>query len=286
MSRSARILRCAVLAGGLAAVFGCELDTTDPLPAEPMTLVGADLESRLWVVDETSGTTTFLDSVLVQYPPAFPPPPPQPIGPIASIVWLPTAGMWWIGSARAAACQNCLYQYLPEADSARLVRPKIEEVDSLADFAVHPTTGRLYTFKRGSGGYLFRVDLSDVLFHEVMRLDEGVGGKGSTFWTDGRLYVSGGQFQQVLTRVDIERATTSQVGPVTYVGFPPFSSASVRIPSMATRWDGVIFGLVLDDDVTHLATVDPTNAVVANLGETAQQLSALAYIPTRLIPEP
>jgi hypothetical protein len=284
MSRSARILRCAGLVGVLAAV-GCELDTTDPLPTEPMTLVGADLESRLWVVDETNGGTTFLDSVFIQYPPAFPPPPPRPIGAIASIVWVPTAGMWWVGSARSSICENCLYEFLPQADSARLVRRLIEEVDSLADFAVHPTTGRLYTFKRGSGGYLFRVDLSDVLFREVMQVDEGVGGKGSTFWTDGRLYVSGGQFQQVLTRVDIERAATSQVGPVTYVGFPPFASAQVRILSMATRSDGVIFGLVLDNDATYLATVDPTNAVVMNLGGTAQQMSALAYIPTRLIPE-
>ena len=72
---------------------------------------------------------------------------------------------------------------------------------------------------------------------------------------------------------------------MTYVGFPPFASAQVRILSMATRSDGAVIGLVLDNDATYLATVDPTNAVVVNLGKTAQQMSALAYIPTRLIPE-
>jgi hypothetical protein len=282
MGPVARSLRCALLAAGLAA---CELDTTDPLPQEPMTLVGADLESRLWLVDETSGATTFLDSVFVQYPPAFPVPPLQPIGPIVSMTWVPTADMWWVGSGRTADCQNCIYRYDPAADSARHVRLLIQEVDTLGDFATHPSNGRVYTFRRGTGGYLFRVEVTDGWFHEVMKFDEGEGGKGSTFWTDGHLYVSGGAFQQVLTRIEIERSKATQVGPVTYVGFPPFSSYSVRILSMATRaTDGTVFGLVLDDDATYLATVDPTNAVVTNLGETATHLSALAYVPTRVLP--
>jgi hypothetical protein len=118
----------------------------------------------------------------------------------------------------------------------------------------------------------------------VMRFDEGEGGKGSTFWTDGHLYVSGGAFQQVLTRFEIERSEATQVGPVTYVGFPPFAGFSVRILSMVTRaTDGTVLAIVLDGDVTYLATVDPTNAVVTNLGETATRLSALAYVPTRLL---
>jgi hypothetical protein len=45
-----------------------------------------------------------------------------------------------------------------------------------------------------------------------------------------------------------------------------------------------VFGLVLDGDATYLGTVEPTNAVVVNLGETTTQLSALAYVPTRLLP--
>jgi hypothetical protein len=281
MALVARTLRCVVLAAGLAA---CELDTTDPLPDEPMTLVGADLESRIWLVDEVSGATTFLDSVIVQYPPAFPSPPPRPIGPIVSMTWVPTADMWWIGSGRTAACQSCIYRFDPAADSARLVRQLIQEVDTLGDFATHPSNGRVYTFRRGTGGYLFRVEIADGWFHEVMRFDEGEGGKGSTFWTDGHLYVSGGAFQQVLTRFEIERSEATQVGPVTYVGFPPFAGFSVRILSMVTRaTDGTVLAIVLDGDVTYLATVDPTNAVVTNLGETATRLSALAYVPTRLL---
>ena len=48
--------------------------------------------------------------------------------------------------------------------------------------------------------------------------------------------------------------------------------------------DGTVFALVLDGDATYLATVDPTNAVVVHLGNTTPQLSALAYVPTRLLP--
>jgi hypothetical protein len=282
MALVARSLRCFVLAAGLGA---CQLDTTDPLPDEPMTLVGADRESRIWLVNEASGATTFLDSVFVQYPPTYPPLPLQPIGPIVSMTWVPTADMWWVASGRTASCQNCIFRYDAAADSARLVRLLVEEVDTLADFATHPTNGRIYTFRRGTGGYLFRVEVTDGWFHEVMKFDEGEGGKGSTFWTDGHLYVSGGAFQQVLTRVEIERSEATPVGPVTYVGFPPFTSYSVRILSMATRaTDGTVFGLVVDGDATFLATVDPTNAVVTNLGETPTQLSALAYVPSRLLP--
>jgi hypothetical protein len=284
LARPAHILLWAIL-GGCLLLSACELDTTEPIPDEPMTLVAGDRQGRIWIVDEASGSTTFLDSVLIQIPVTSPIPYPVSIGPIASMAWVPTADMWWIGTWRTAVCQNCIYRYDARSDTARLVRPKIEEVDTLADFAVQPSSGRLYTFKRGNSGYLFRVDIVDAWFNEVMRFDEGAGGKGSTFWTDGHLYVSGGAFQQVLTRIELDRATATRVGPVTYVGFPPFASYAVQILSMATRFDdGTVFGLVLDDDATYLATVDPTNAVVVHLGETAQQLSALAYIPTRLVP--
>jgi hypothetical protein len=285
MARPARTLLWAML--GSLVLSACELDTTEPIPDEPMTLVAGDLQGRLWQVDEASGATTFLDSVLVQVPFASFTPSPISIGPIASMEWLPTADMWWIGTWRTALCQNCIYRYDATADTARLVRRKVEEVDTLADFALQPSNGRLYTFKRGNSGYLFRVDVMNAWFNEVMRFDEGQGGKGSTFWTDGHLYVSGGAFQQVLTRIEIDRATATPVGPVTYVDFPPFAGYSVHILSMATRSaDGTVFAIVSDADATYFATVDPTNAVVVNLGETTPQLSALAYIPTRLVPQP
>ena len=286
MARPARTVLWAML-GGSFSLAACELDTTEPIPVEPMTLVAGDLQGRIWRVDEGSGATTFLDSVLIQIPIPSPAANPVSIGPIASMAWVPTADMWWMGTWRTARCQNCIYRYDAIADTARLVRRQIEEVDTLADFAVQPSNGRLYTFKRGTGGYLFRVDVMNAWFNEVMRFDEGEGGKGSTFWTDGHLYVSGGAFQQVLTRIEIERAIATPVGPVTYVGFPPFAAYSVHILSLATRSpDGTVLGLVRDADATYLATVDPTNAVVVNLGKTTPELSALAYIPTRLVPQP
>jgi len=283
MARFARRTRSVVLGASLL-LGACNLDTAAPVPDEPMTLVGADRQSRIYVVDEQSGAATRLDSVVIELPGTFPPL-LVPIGQITSMSWVPSSDMWWLGTSRSSPCPNCIYRYHAGAETAFLVRRGIEEVDSLADFAVHPSNARVYTFKGGGSGYLFRVDVTDGYFHEVMRLDEGESGKGSTFWTDGHLYVSGGSLQQVLTRVEIERATTTRVGPVTYVDFPHFSSYSVRIRSMATRGaDGTVFALVFDDEAVYLATVDPTNAVVRHVGATSTPLNALAYVPTRLLP--
>jgi hypothetical protein len=276
-------MRSVVLSATLAT-GACDLDTAGPVPDEPMTLVGADRQSRIYVVDEASGAATLLDSVLIVMPGSFPPR-IVAIGQITSMSWVPSSDMWWLGTSRGSPCPSCIYRYHSGADEAFLVRMRIEEVDTLADFAVHPSNGRVYTFMGGRAGYLFRVNVTDGFFHEVMQFDEGESGKGSTFWTDGHLYVSGGLFQQVLTRIEIERASATRVGPVTYVDFPHFSSYSVRIRSMATRAsDGTVFGLVLDDERVYLATVDPTNAVVRHVGETSPPLNALAYVPTRLLP--
>jgi hypothetical protein len=172
-----------------------------------------------------------------------------------------------------------------------VVRRKIEETDTIADFAVDPEYGRVYTFKAGDSGYLFRVNVVGGWFDEVMRsLDEGVSGKGATFWTDGNLYVTGGLYEQRLTRIHLLDAASEDVGPLTYVGFPPFASYSVTVASMATRpSDGVVFALVQDGggwagavQATYLAILDPTNGVVQHVG--TANLNALAYVPTRLIP--
>jgi hypothetical protein len=291
MARSAPYRRWAAL-GASIAVASCRLDTTEPVADEPMTLVGADREGRIHLVDEGSGATTFLDSVSIQHPNA-PFAYPAAIGSITSMVWVPGMDLWWVGTAPTTLCWNCIYSYEQGADTARLVRRWIEEVDTLGDFAVHPTTGRVYTFEGGFGGYLFRVDLGGVVYREVMQaIDEGAGGKGTTFTADGTLYVTGGRPAQVLTRIDITRGGTEQVGPLTYVGFPPFGNHRITVQSLVTRGsDGVVLALVLDPGGisqtpprSFLATLDPSNAVVVHLGATSTALNALAYIPTRLLP--
>jgi hypothetical protein len=293
MRRAAPYLQSVILGTTLGAA-ACELDTVDPLVMEPMTLVGADRQSHIYSVDEVSGNLTLLDTILIRHPDPMFWEVNVPIGVISSMAWVPTADMWWLASGRrGSACPNCLFAYEPEADRARAIRRNIGDVDSIADFAVHPTNGRLYTFPVNGSGYLFRVEPSDGVYTEVSRsLEEGSSGKGTTFWTDGHLYVAGGLYQQRLTRIDVMRAMSELVGPFTYVGFPPFREYSVTVPSMATRAsDGVVFAIVQDGggwaghiSATYLATVDPTNAVVRHVGETSPPLNALAYVPTRLLP--
>jgi hypothetical protein len=284
MARSAPYLRWAVL-GASVALAACRLDTTEPIPDEPMTLVGADLQGRIHRVEESSGATSFLDSVFIQFPFASTGARAVPIGPITSMVWVPGWEMWWVGTARTAICQNCIYAYEPAADTARLIRRKIQEVDTIGDFAVHPRTGGVYTFKGGIAGYLFRVDVWNGWYNEVMRSDEGASGKGSTFTPDGNLFVAAGMPDQALTRINVVRAEMEQVGPLTYVDFPPLTW-DVEVQSLATRADGAIYALVVDAAASRsfLATLDPSNAVVVNLGATSVPLNALAYVPSRLIP--
>jgi hypothetical protein len=282
MARMARpLLSLSLIA--IPVFAGCELDMVDPVPTEPMTLVGADRQSRIHLVDEGNGATTLFDTVYIEHPHELITA-SIPLGSVTSMEWVPTADMWWVGSGRTAACPNCLYHFVPEADSARLIRRLIQETDTIADFAVDPANGRVYTFKAGSGGYLFRVDLAWGWYDEVLRLDEGASGKGTTFWTDGNLYVAGGLHQQRLTRIELLRHEAEDVGPLTYVGFPPFAGYSVKVHAMATREsDGEVFSLVQNGAATFLATLDPTNAVVVNVGATTTPLNALAYVPTRLL---
>ncbi len=248
-----------------------------------MTLVGADREGRIHSVDETNAALTFVDTAFVQHPFSTTPF-LAAMGHVTAMAWLPAADQWWVATARTALCRNCIYAFDPAADSARVVRYLIESVDTLADFAVDPSNGRLYTFTTGGSGYLFRVDGGGDL-HEVLRTAVGSTGRGATFWTDGRLYAVGGFFEQRLTSIEIERLTEDDVGPITYVGFPPFAGQAVTIRSLSSRaTDGMVFALVRHADITYRATLDPSNAVVVNLGATAIPLTALAYVPTRLIP--
>jgi len=280
-----------VVLGSSVAGSGCDLDTTDAIPTEAMTLVGADRQSRIYVVDEADGELTVIDTVFVPYP--LDPTIAVPAGAVASMTWVPSMDMWWVATARRGSpCLSCIFAYDPSSPVARNFRSNIGDVDTIADFAEHPANGRLYTFPVTRGGSFYRVEERNASYDEFFTtVDEGSSGKGATFGNDGLLYVVGGFYEQRLTRIDVNGFSTT-VGPITYVGFPPFDNYSVTIQAMATRTsDGVVFGLVHDGGgwagnvtVTYLATVDLTSATVTNIGATPQRLSALAYIPTRLLP--
>jgi hypothetical protein len=250
-----------------------------------MTLVAGDSASVVYIVDEVTGTATPLRSAMWQFE-SFG---LLPVGTITSMSWIPSEDAWWITGGRRGFCPNCIFAFDLAADSARLVRRGVFEVDTLADFAVEPSTDRVYTLKEGEGGYLFRVDLSTGEFLEVMgTLNEGFFGKGATFSNDGLLYVAGGD---KLTRIRVSRIEETVVGPLRYVGFPTFANYSVAIAALVTRSsDGTVFALVEDGggpagtiSATYLATVDLETAVVTHVAATSARLSSLAYMPTRLV---
>jgi hypothetical protein len=229
--------------------------------------------------------------VFVQHPfdPAF----TVPVGAVASMTWVASIDTWWVATSRSGSiCSNCIYAYHPVLPFARNFRRNIGDVDTIADFAEDPESGRLYTFPVESGGSFYRVDPRNAEYRVFyLPLDEGASGKGTTFGSDGLLYVAGGLQEHHLVRIDLNGATAG-IAPLTYVGFPPFTSYSVTVQAMATRAaDGLVVALVQDGggwsgsiSATYLATVDLGTAVVTNLGATSERLNALAYVPTRLLP--
>jgi hypothetical protein len=274
------------LALGALALAGCDFGPIGPGQPEPMALVGADRASGIYLVDEVTGTETFVQTATVFDTLASP---PVPIGPIASMSWIPAANAWWLATARTGGCPSCIFGFDVHAPSLAVVRLAIVEVDSIADFAVNPLNQRVYTLEKGGSGFVFRVDPRTGAFLEVYnRMADGPYGKGATFTDEGLLYVAGGS---QLIRVRLNRLESTVVGTLTFAGFPTFANYSVTIGSLATRpSDGTVFALVEDGGgmagtvtTTYLATLDLETAVVTNLGANANVLSALAFVPTRLV---
>ncbi len=280
---SERVPRTLWVALASIAALGCEFDSLGPLPLEPMTLVAADRNGFLYTLDETTGVETVLRQAMTINPLSGS---PTPVGVVTSLSWTPSPGALWLGTDFGGICSRCLYAFRPGATTEALVRPLVREVDGISDFAVHPITRRIYTFDRNGGGYLFRVDPEWAVYTEVMqRLDEGSFGKGTTFSSDGRLYVAG---DQRLTRIRLNLREVIHVGSFSYTGFPPFATPEVSINSMTTRpADGVVFGILQDGgdiyhevSATYLVTIDLETAEVTNLAANANLLSALTWVPT------
>lgn len=286
--RSRRELALLLLTSAVAA---CGSEAIGPPPDEAMTLVAADVSGTVYTVDETSGAETRLrDTFFLKTYPGYP-----PIsvllrtGFVSSMAWIYQTDSWWLGTGATANCEACILTFDPAADSAKVVR-QVSEVTGLADFAVHPTSGRIYAFQSDGSGYLFKIDPRDGSVTEVMSaLDEGRHGKGTTFSQDGLLYVAG---DGGLTRIRLSLREAVAVGTFSYVGFPPFASVAKTIDAMTTRpSDGVVFGLLADGGGasagstvrTYLVTIDLETAVVMNVGPNSTILDGLAFVPTRLL---
>ncbi len=90
------------------------------------------------------------------------------------------------------------------------------------------------------------------------------GGEGMTFDKNDTLYLADGGTLRAFDTSD--GLVTGVTAALTYTGFPDLTDP--RIDAMSTRpGDGMIFGIVNDDsNATYLAVIDPTTAVVTNLG--------------------
>ncbi len=253
---------------------------------ESMTLVAADRNGHIYRVDEATGAETLVRSTSMSDGASG----TMPIGVVSSMSWIPSTDAWWLGTGGSAVCDACILTLNSTTGLGTLLQ-QVTSLRALPGLAVHPATGRIYTFEGDSGGFLYELNATTGALSTVMSgLNEGSSGKGTTFSNSGLLYVAG---DNRLTRIDVSQLTAQLVGTFTFVGFPTLVDPTPTIGEMATRAsDGVVFGILQDGGgggnltATYLVTIDLTTAVVTNVGVNTNRLDGLAYVPTRLVPPP
>jgi hypothetical protein len=257
-------------------------DSTGPEESTAMTLVAADEDGHIYIVNENTGQETlFKQTSMSDGAGAM-----MDIGVVSSMEWVPSTSAWWLGTGGTANCDACILTLNATTGVATLLREAIE-LYALPGLAVHPSTGRVYVFEADGGCCLYEITAATGAVTEIMdTLSTGSSGKGATFGSDGMLYVAGANR---LGRVDVNARTHQFIANLSYVGFPAFSGFQQPIGEMATRADGVVFAIVKDGggnantSKTYLARVNLTTAVVTNVGANTNRLDGLAYVPTSLV---
>jgi hypothetical protein len=281
--RRLRLSTCLALAI-VPLLAACGSDSTgpddDPLP---VTLVAADRDGDIYTINETTGTETLIVPTstsdgtggMVE------------VGVVSSMLYVTSTQQWWLGTGQNAECSGCI-QTLDPATGIATTLAIPAGLRGISGLAAHPTTGAIYTWESDSTNQLFGLDAvtadPDTLFSN---LSPPSGGTGTTFGTDGTLYVAGGD---ELWTIDLVSGVPTLIGALTLTGFPALGGRQT-IGAMATRpTDGVVFGILKDGGgggrttATFLVTINLTTAEVTNVGAHTELMDGLAYIPTSLLP--
>jgi len=265
-------------------IAGCGSDSTAPNEdGPPVTLVAADRAGDIYTIDEATGAETFIIPTTTQDATGA----MVDVGVVSSMLYVPSTGLWWLGTGGNAECQGCIQTLNPTTGVATtLIQPGLRGIPGLA---IHPTTGAIYSWEGDSTDELYEFDavtgVPDTLFTGLPMPSSGT---GTTFSTGGALYVAA---DDELWEMNPATGVPTLIDQFTFAGFPAFGSASQTIGSMATRpSDGVVFGILKDGggvnatQVTYLVTISLTDAVVTNVGPQSELMDGLAYVPTSQLP--
>jgi hypothetical protein len=268
-------------------IAACGSDSTGPednLP--PVTLVAADRDGDIYTINETTGAETLIITTTTQNSTGA----MVDVGVVSSMLWVPSTESWWIGTGgRTAECQGCIQTLDPATGVATTLKADASFSSGVSGLSIHPTTGVIYSFQSDGTNDMYEVNPTTGVFsvlHSGLNMNNG--GTGTTFTSDGTIYVAP---RGELYTVNIATGTPTLIGAMTYTGFPTFTETSQTIGSMATRpSDGVVFGILKDGgnigtlQPTFLVTVNLTTAEITNVGQHSELMDGLAFVPTTLLP--
>lgn len=280
MQFSSRFVLMAICAG-VVALVGCSDDeetTQPPPPVMPMTLVAADRDGDIYTVSETDGSDTMIIDTKIGG---------NDLGVVSSMLYVPATDAWWLGSGGNATCPACIKTLDPDTGEATTLADNTPLLRAVPGLAIHPTTAKIYTTEADGGSNLYEIANTGFATELTDSLRINSAGKGCTFSANGIFYVAS---SEDLHQIDIDPPDETLVGMFSFVGFPTFSETSQTIGSMATRSDGVVFGILKDGggrrntSTTYLVRINLTNAQVTNVGVNTALLDGLAYVPTSMLP--
>ncbi len=261
---------------------GCDSTAPDEDETEPtFTLVAADRDGDFYTIDEATGVETlFLDTSTDDGFDGT-----TDVGVVSSMHYIPSTQEWWLGTGGNAECAGCI-QTLNLTTGLATTLADVQ--NGVSGLAVHPTTGKIYTFESDGTDEIYEIDATTGVYTTLFTgLGMQNGGTGTTFSLSEVLYVAP---RGELYTVDLSNGTPTLIGALTYTGFPAFTQTSQTIGSLATRpSDGVVFGILKDGgnsgnlQPTFLVTVDLATAEVTNVGAHTQLMDGLAFIMTSLI---
>ncbi len=255
----------------------------------PTTLVAADRNGDIYLVDPTTG----VDTLAINTMPAGAGVATE-VGVVSAMLHIPSTNEWWLATGgNGDFCNGCILTLDPSTGAATILAANDgvvgENLGAIPGLAYDGVADGAFTTTADGSGELYALDADTGVASIIANgVNDGQSGKAMVLDGAGVLHVAG---SDDLFTVDKVTGAAATVGAFTYTGFPVLADANPTIGSMTRRdSDGVVFGILMDGGgggvtATYLATIDLTTAEVTNVGANTVILDGLAFVPTALLPQ-